>query len=330
MRDRRTRAQRSSGGRRRWLGTWAGVLLLALLAASCTGEGDPDGATERPAESASPTGTDDRSPSDGAPDGDEDSAATRFPDETTTGVPADVRLEDSDSITVTEDGAVLDGLDIDGNVVVEADDVTIRRSRIRGAGDYAITMGSDSENLLVEDVEIVGDEIRSAAVCCSDYTLRRVNIHRVNEGPRVGGDVTIEDSYIHHLRRCTEDDFYPDYDDGCHIDALQSTGGSDIVIRGNNLQAYNPDTDDFMNAAFQFGEEQNDLRDVLFEGNLLNGGSYTVNGGGGGSRGGEVTFRDNRFGPDSRYGAATLLGKRVSFDDSNVWDDTGEPVDVEE
>lgn len=252
-----------------------------------------------------------------------------FPDETTTGVPAGVELEKRSSMVVTEDGARLDRLDIEGTVTVDADDVTISRSRITGLdggdeGDYAIYVEPGSDNLLVTDVEIVGAALDTAAVCCSDYTLRRVNIHDIAEGPRVGSRVSIEDSYIHHLRRCRDRSF----DEGCHVDVLQSTGGEEIVIRGNSLQAYNPDTDDPMNAAYQFGEEEKELRGVRFEDNLVNGGSYTINGGGGGTRDGEVIFRGNRFQRDSRYGPVHLLGPNVDIDTSNVWDDSGEPIDT--
>jgi hypothetical protein len=219
-------------------------------------------------------------------------------------------------MTITRKGAVVDGRLISGPVVIEADNVRIRRSLIRTSARYAIRVMPGFGGLVVEDTEIDGLGQSGPAVASGGYTLRRVDIHDVTEGPRVGTGSVIESSYIHDLVRCS----------GCHIDALQSTGGSNIVIRGNNLQAYNAATDDPMNAAYQFGEEFAPLRNVLVEGNLLNGGNYTVNGGGGGTTDAQVVFRDNVFQRNFRYGAISSLGPGVDFDESNVWADTGAPV----
>ena len=238
---------------------------------------------------------------------------TGFPDERTTGVPAGTALRASGAITVTTAGTVLDALDVRGLVVIQAANVTIRRSRLNGLnGGYVVHVRSG--NVLIEDSEITGGT--RAAVCCGNFVLRRVHIHHVYEGPRMNGNATIESSYIHHLLRC----------DGCHIDALQSTGGSNIVIRGNNIQTYNPDLRDPMNAAFQFGEEKGPLRNCRVEGNLMNGGNFTVNGGGGGTTGAQCVFRNNRFQRDFRHGPAGNIGPGNSFDASNVYHDTGLPV----
>lgn len=238
-----------------------------------------------------------------------------FPDETTTGVPDGVELESSESLTITEDGTVIDGLEITGTVTVQADDVVIRNTRILNTSYYPIRVDGGS-NLVVEDTEIDGQGRGAAAVAFSKYTLRRVHIHNIREGPRAGSDVTIEDSYIHHLVQ-REDD---------HVDAVQSVGGSNIVLRGNHLDVSHAEEDTLGNAAFMFGEEDGELTDCLVEGNYLNGGNYTVNGGGGGTEGAGCTFTGNAFGLDHRYGAVANLGSNVDWDDSNVWIETDNPV----
>ncbi|GAA4210675.1 hypothetical protein GCM10022252_78760 [Streptosporangium oxazolinicum] len=241
-------------------------------------------------------------------------SATGFPDERTTGVPDGVTLTPSGSLTVTRAGTVIDAMDITGTVTVKAANVTIKRSRVSAAATALYPIRVTSGNVLVEDTEISGG--KSAAVCCGHYTLRRVDIHDVFEGPRVGDDTTIEQSYLHHLLRCP----------GCHIDAIQSTGGTDITIRGNNIQAYNPTLKDPMNAAFQFGEENSPVRNCVVDGNLMNGGNYTVNGGGGGTTGAQCAFSNNRFQRDFRYGPAGNLHSGVTWAASNVWHDTGAPI----
>ncbi|SDL83304.1 hypothetical protein, partial [Tessaracoccus oleiagri] len=57
-------------------------------------------------------------------------APTGFPNATNTGVPAGTVLRRSGSIVVTTPGTVIDGLDVDGSIDVQANNVTIRNSRV--------------------------------------------------------------------------------------------------------------------------------------------------------------------------------------------------------
>jgi len=224
-------------------------------------------------------------------------------------VPAGTNLEKSDKLTITEDGTVIDGLEIVGNVVVEADDVVIRNSRVvMTSGKIAIRV--EGKNFLMEDSEIDGQGRANPAIAYNDYTLRRVRIYNVAEGPRIAGkgNVTIEDSYIHGMVQRGDN----------HTDVIQVMSGENIVVRGNNLQAYNPETGIYGNAAFMFGEDSGPVSDCLVEGNLMNGGNYTVNGGGSGTEDAACEFRDNAFQGDHRHGTAANLGPNVVWDDSNV------------
>lgn len=239
-----------------------------------------------------------------------------FPDETTTGVPEGIELEESGSITVEEDGAVIEGLEVTGTITVKADDVVIRNTRILNTGHFPVRVDGGS-NLLIEDSEIDGQGRGDAAVAFGNYTLRRVHIHNIPEGPRIsGGNVTIEDSYIHDLVQRGDN----------HTDVVQVVSGSQILLRGNMLDVYHVEDESMGNAAFMFGEDSGPVTDCLVEGNYLNGGNYTINGGGGGTEGAACTFRDNVLGRDHRYGAAANLGPNVEWDTSNVWVDTHDPV----
>lgn len=242
--------------------------------------------------------------------------AAEFPDASSTGVPPGTVLRPTGSLTVTQDGAVIDSVAVTGVISVEADNVTVRRTLVNSTGRYPIRVTNGHGGLLVEDAEIDGQGVGKGAVCCSNYRVLRVDIHDVFEGPRLGDNTAIEDSYVHHLLHCSD----------CHVDALQTDVGSNVVIRGNNIQAYNPQTGRQNNAAYQFGSPRDRQDEILVEGNLLNGGNYTVNGGGGKSRDAEAVFRDNRFGREFRYGPVANFGPRVSFDSSNVWNDTGAPI----
>lgn len=236
----------------------------------------------------------------------------RFPDAGTTGVPAGVTLRASGSLTVTTDGAVIENLHVTGSIKVQADDVVIRNTRIDNTARYPIQVSG--RNLLVEDSEIDGNGTASVAILPGEYTLRRVDIHDVLDGPRIEGDnVAIEDSYIHHLHRIA----------GGHHDAIQIRKGSNIVIRRNNLQAYNADTGDPMNAAIQIGSLTAPMRGLVVDGNLMNGGNYTVNSGKSGVD--PSYYRNNVLGRNFRYGVLSS-GPGVVWESSNVWQDSGLPA----
>lgn len=245
-------------------------------------------------------------------------AVKQRPGQHNTGVPPQISLRTSKSLTVTERGTVIDGLDIIGCVDIKADDVVIRRSRITcDRPTTAVRQWGDSRGLVVEDVEIDGSGIVSAAVGFSSYTLRRVNIHNVIDGPRMSNDTLIEQSWIHNLARR----------DGSHNDAIQTTGGRNLVIRGNSLEVYNAESGDFFNAAVMVGSTTApEVRHMLVEGNYFDGGNYTIN-----FRkdlaAAEIVFRANRFGRNMRYGpVAGGSHAGVAIDATNVWDDTGRPI----
>lgn len=234
---------------------------------------------------------------------------TDFPDESTTGVPAGTRLKPSASLTIEQDGAVIDSKEITGTVTVKADNVIIRNSRILNTGSFPVRVDG-GKNLLVEDSEIDGRGRGDAAIAFSKYTLRRVHIHNIPEGPRVaGGDVSIEDSLIHEMVQKGDN----------HTDVVQVVSGKNIDVRGNALEAYNPESGLMGNAAFMFGEDDGPVTDCHVTGNYLNGGNYTVNGGGSKTTGAACSFRDNALGSDNRYGPTANLGPDVDWDASNVW-----------
>jgi hypothetical protein len=242
-----------------------------------------------------------------------------WPGPDSTGVPAGTVLTRSGPLDLRHDGQVVDGLDVEGCVLVRASNVTIRNTRISCAGPaFAIRMLGAADDLLVEDVEIDGGGRTAAAICCGGYTLRRANIHSTIDGPRVGSRSTVVDSWIHRLTRAVN----------THNDAIQTVGGSDIVVRGNRLDAFRRDTADPMNACLMIGSNPRAaVRNLLVEGNYCTGGNYSI-----GVRadltGSGIVIRSNTFGRDYRYGVIARPDQPgVEWDrPSNVWSDTGDPV----
>ena len=93
------------------------------------------------------------------------------------GVPEGTELTPSKSLRIVEDGVVIDALDVDGNIYVRADDVTIRRTRVTTGGYHAIKVGTGSTGLVVEDstLECTTDKGRSG-IAWNRYTATRVEV----------------------------------------------------------------------------------------------------------------------------------------------------------
>lgn len=242
-----------------------------------------------------------------------------FPDETTTGVPDDVTLSPSEALEITEAGTVIDGLDVQGRIVVRAEDVVIRNTLVQSDSSvHLIHVTDEASGVLIEDVEV--DNLGGGGIGIylqASGTVRRADIHSAEDGIRIGADdVLIEDSYIHDLSRVPEG----------HHDCIQIRRGNNVTIRGNTLLAYRASTDDPMNSAIQIGSLSGDepITDLRVQDNLMNGGNYTVNGGGR-DEVESARYSGNRFGSDSRFGVVGNLQNSV-WEDTNVWHETGEPV----
>jgi hypothetical protein len=241
-----------------------------------------------------------------------------WPSAATTGVPAGTTLRNSGALSLRTDNQLVTGLNITGCVNVYARNVRITKSKIScGSPAYAIRTMSTAVNLVVEDVEIDGLGRNGVTICCGNYTLRRVNMHGMTDGPRLGTNTTVVDSYIHGLARL------PD----THNDALQITGGVGIVVRRNTLQVYDAATNDPLNACLMLGSETApETRNLLFENNYCDGGNWSI-----GVRtdlvGANIAFRANKFGRNYRYGIISRPRQAgITWENTNVWFDNGLPV----
>ncbi|WP_432561314.1 right-handed parallel beta-helix repeat-containing protein [Kineococcus sp. SYSU DK003] len=241
-----------------------------------------------------------------------------FPTADTTGVPAGTVLTPSSDLDIWEFGAVLDGLDVQGCLTVHVPNVTVRNSKIT-CNDETLRAVSliDAPGFVMEDSEIVSDGSAEVAIGWGGYTLRRVDIRGTQDGPRLGDNVVITDSYVHDLVR----------DPDVHTDAMQSTSGSNILVRHNTLDPRQQGSTDFVNSAVMLGTETGSrrLQNARFEGNFFNGGTYSVNVACSANVS-DVFFEGNSFGHGSKYGAVTAPAG-VTFTE-NRWFDTQHLVAV--
>ncbi|MFF0309417.1 DUF4082 domain-containing protein [Streptosporangium sp. NPDC004379] len=126
-----------------------------------------------------------------------------YPTPACTGVPPGVKLrtlalnEDGAAYRVTKSGTVLDGVHIPGDLLINADDVTVRNSRIDG---YVVNADGDKTFRFT----IADSTVGPASGCQTlpgigqdKYTALRVHVRGHGDGFRASGDdVTIRDSYV--------------------------------------------------------------------------------------------------------------------------------------
>ncbi|MFO0671179.1 MAG: right-handed parallel beta-helix repeat-containing protein [Polyangiaceae bacterium] len=132
-------------------------------------------------------------------------------------------------------GTVIDGKDVSTCLTISAPNVTIKRSRIRCSGDYALYQGGGAQGLLVEDVEITSastagageqSSVDRAMLFTDGATVRRAYVHGTRRGVALGDNTTIEASYIGDNVNNT----------AAHSSAVAAWGGTkNVVLRNNNL-----------------------------------------------------------------------------------------------
>lgn len=252
-----------------------------------------------------------------------------------TGVPDGTVFGDPEpAITVTAPGTIIEDRWFYGSITVQAADVTIRRCRIdlRFGGNYGLDATAvpvsalgNTYSLEIQDCDINGGLLGpGGAIFIGNYTaVRRCRIRGGDDCAKIAGvDSLLEDSWLYEQVQ------YP----GGHNDALQTSGGSNTIIRRNKLEVNNAEFDTMYNSCFQIGDLASDLTDMTFEDNYVDGGNIQINGSlnsGGGITVSNAVFRRNRFGPNYRTSQTrgeVASGSGADWDDTNVDDLTGNPV----
>ncbi len=228
-----------------------------------------------------------------------------YPDLTNTGVPAGTTLTNSGSITINTDGAIIQDLNISGQIVVNADNVTIRRVRVT-SGDYYPIDYTNHTGLLIEDSEVIGLSSNvTAGLSFDNYTARRVYLTGAADGFKANANVLIEDCYVNQLAIGQD----------THNDGVQTTGGSNVTLRHNTFKLGDQSG---VSAVVQAGNEWGDNTDWVIENNLMDGGGWTINASG--NRNINFQILNNRFTRRAGYGVGYVQGSTWS---GNIYDDDG-------
>jgi hypothetical protein len=258
-------------------------------------------------------------------------AAAGFPSAESTGVPSGVRLtQHTGDLRVTTPGAIIEGLDVRGRILVEADNVTIRNSVVRGtAAGWTTSTGlimnnTGRKNLVIVDSELTATVRNSSinGVFGANFSAERLDISNVVDSVRILGDnVSVTDSWMHDNIHLASDPLRAGTP--THDDSIQIEGGRNVTIARNSMSSAK-------NAAIQITQGQGIVGNVSVTGNFMDGGGCTVNVSqkGGGPISG-MSLTDNTFGGASAIAGCAIISPPTSLlvTARNVYRD-GSPVTV--
>jgi hypothetical protein len=253
-----------------WLATRSsGAHQKETVAAFPTGQGTfapgAPGKTPKPGSTPGSKITASPSPSPGTP------GPTRckgFPAPACTGVPAGTKLTplrlnlDGDTYRVTTSGMVLDRVHIPGNLLITANNVTIKNSQIDGGvlDEYAGTHYSFT--ITDSTVGPVRGCRTEPGIGEANYTATRVIIRGHGDGFRdSGNNINIQDSYVH---LCSNP--------GDHSDGIQTyMAGRGLIFNHNTVDQR--DAKDITAPIFLVDTHTVDVR---VTNNLVMGGTYSI------------------------------------------------------
>ena len=241
-------------------------------------------------------------------------------------------------LRVTTTGAVIDGQDLQGGVEVQADDVTIKRSRVQGASTgpgAGIWIDAGVTGTTVEDVEVeshhgyrptVESDLVDRAITAFntfDTTMTRVCAHDMIRGLQFGCRTVIQDSWVDHEVNPSTDHMSAIGGETCDVD--QARGGRFSLIVRHNWVGLTPN--DMDSAALLYYPPQRTCNpttcygaqhaDITIVDNYVAGGTYGMWLSSDPQLDGTLTVVGNRFGTDyypmcGRFGA--LFSDKLSTD----------------
>jgi hypothetical protein len=185
-------------------------------------------------------------------------------------------------------GAIIEGLDIKGSVIINAPNVTLKNCKVTNSGNNVVLIKPGVTGALVKNCEI--DNLSAGGQCIAGQgTFLHNNIHDCADGIDVRGDNTlIQGNFIHRMNGTADS----------HLDGIQADGGfSNLTINHNTVINEQNQT-----SAVMLDNYWGPIDTVAITNNLLVGGGYTVyinevaKGQAGGGPVTNVTVANNRIG----------------------------------
>ena len=258
-------------------------------------------------------------------------SACGYPDGTNTGVPSGIpltkRTTDDSCLVVAEDNTVIEGLHVVGCIDVEANNVTIRNTRVTATTGiwWAIKYGAAKPN--VTGLKILHVKIDSIAgqgpaaeggypygistQGTGSLEVGYSDISGFKDGINIAHGL-VHNNWIHNLSKYT----------GAHTQGIyvwRAPAGTALVIKHNTIT----DLLQYSTAAI-FMKEGLGIHDVTVEDNWLAGGSYTLYGGGADAK--SIQALNNKFSTEvaskgGQYGPITSWSTKKTGNSwsGNIW-----------
>lgn len=168
--------------------------------------------------------------------------------------------------TLSTPGAVVEGFEHDGDILIRANNITLRNCKVNGgkintSGDGT---GPALSGTLVERCEVDGlNGVQEMGINGSNATIRRCYVHGTSNGMRSVGGYTVEDSVVDGLVVT---------DPQAHVSGFGMNGGTDVAIRRSVIAAR---TVPQASGSIVFYAQEHSRR-VTLEDNLIIGGGYAA------------------------------------------------------
>ncbi len=250
--------------------------------------------------------------------------ATR-PMATNTGVPPGTVLSASGELTISVPGTVVDAKDVSGSIMVNANNVTIRNTKVHPATSAAakgivVKDGVTGTNILYS--EIYTNNGGYVGIQASDATVCGNYLHGWENAMSVSGGMTIQANYIDRLKGSQASP---------HFDGIEIYfGGAPSKLWGNHIRMTDP-SDKWLDdtGAINITPYVSSLSDVELVGNWMGGGSYTLyvdeqNG----AQANMIKITNNRWVRNSAQFGTHLIRRDASVTvwSGNVFDDNGDAI----
>ncbi len=193
------------------------------------------------------------------------------------GVPTGTKLTVvNGNMTVTKAGTVIDGIDLRGNLLVQADNVTVKNSVIRGGAAATKPTALIQAWWQAKNLQVVNSTLKATnrsllidGISGSNYTADHLDVSGVVDAAKViGPNVTIRNSWFHDAIHSSNDPNQPDGQ--THDDGIQLEGGWNVLIENNKIGG-------FHNAALQVTQNYSATHNVTVRNNQLSGGGCQIN-----------------------------------------------------
>jgi hypothetical protein len=210
---------------------------------------------------------------------------------------------------VTQPGAVVDSLDIHGFLRIEAANVTVKNTIVRGRDGMTSSTAlvtNTSPGLQIIDSELVAS-YPSAYIngfIGSHTTFVRVNIHNVIDSIHIiGDDVTVDSSWLHDNLHYDND---PTWNGGpSHDDNIQVQTGANVVVRNSVLSGA-------QNSAVMITQDRGPVTGFVFTHNQADNGACTINIAEKAYGPVDTTITDNTFGTGQRLDHCAVIAKTTT------------------